>query len=92
MGISFYSFLNFSKYASIAEAVRQTMNKIYFKDKKVIEKFEEIIEKKREESMSLRKFMNLTRSQSWKNWKIKIFFSIWFFSIILPFVWILIKQ
>lgn len=92
VGISLYSFLNFSQYASLADAARMTMKTFYLKNEKVIKDFENQREDKRKKSILFRKFMDLRRSNSWKKWKTKIFFFVWFFSVILPFLWILIKQ
>lgn len=89
---SFYSFLNFSRYASIANAIQQIMEREYcLKDNVIREKLASIEKIKKETSFFVKKRTKLLLNfQQWKG-KIPTLIVAWIITVFLPFFWILIK-
>jgi hypothetical protein len=93
--LSLYSFLNFSKYASSAHWTRAVMKNNYLEGLKSVhaQKIKDELERKEEKKDIIVKFRDwLLDSETWRNWKMKVFFFAWLFAVSAPFVWIILFQ
>lgn len=89
--LSFYSFLNFSKYASSAEKTREVMMNNYLIGARAEQIKKELRRRDKHEGI-FKKIRDKLDDNAWIDRKVKVFSFAWLFAVSAPLIWIIFFQ